>query len=292
MPAPSVRQDWLWAKHNELDQLRERERRKACETLRQRCLANEKAEREQKVQQRRENEETWKAAQIAQLRAENIERSLSARIRGTSIVENEHKRLAARREAQEREASVHDNCKKLSRKLLRRECAESYHKQAMRHESKCDASESTHSWSIGWWRNTSEEKAREEAIRKMEREASEVAMRRAERADKERALKAEAESRRRAQDETARQIQRQKVRQAMRARLKAKEAEAGREANIHYLNTHGDKLHWDAPYFKHTLEDDGDGRWPFPMPPSKDFGGTKPRHGIARDRPDTGPYDS
>ena len=263
MPPPVVRQEELWAWRAAREKVDAQEREVAGQELRRQCLARMKEERERQVKLQEEDRKRWRVAQQARRKAEKMERAQSARGRRTGVAAIEKARQAFREENEEREQSAHDEGKKLLYSLRQRDWADWEVSQARKAAGRsfnpfCN------------WQEEAAEAARIEGRKKIEREAANKVMREQEQIAQERIVKAEAESRRRAQAELSRQQQRQQARVALRAKLKAKEAEAGWEANLHYLNTHGDRLHWETPVFKHTLEEDGDGRWPFPMLPPKE----------------------
>jgi hypothetical protein len=266
MPPPVVRQDALWEHRAMKDRQEELSRQAASEELRERCLARQQEQELQLRLQQAEDKHRWQAVQGARRAAKKSERAQSARGRNKALSEIEKLRKATRDDADAREACNKNEGRHLVCILRERDWDDFYKKRRAQRERAKAGTSGVHALH----HFEEETKAMTENRQKLERELVELRRREQHRMALDRQASAEAEACRRAQVEMMRQQDRQKARAAMRAQLKAQEGKAGWDANLHYLNTHGDRLHWDPPFFKHTLEEDGDGRWPFPMLPARE----------------------
>jgi hypothetical protein len=264
MPAPVVRQDDVWVRREARDRVLAREQAKSSEAFRQRCFERQREGQELQQQRRAQSRIDFGAAQHAWKLAHSKERVERNRVRRESIAEIEKAREATRAEAKKAEAEQVENSRQLVGALHQRKQMQRVQQLERKlHQMRLTANQS-------WRREVdAEESTRQERMR-AEREVAAIAMRAHVRDETEYATQVEQEARRRARVEIETNARRKAERERRRARMRAKEAERGRDANIHYLNTHGDRLHWNPPLFEHTLED-GDGRWPYPMPPPKEY---------------------
>ena len=213
------------------------------------------------------------AVERANARREAVERQLSEALGGQA----DASRREEMRQAQERQERIATVQAKAMRRLgssaiLRGWTAwEAAWQEASRHRRVVAAAAAKLSrplvvavfatWRTEW---EAEQERTAEARQKAHREATARAMRARAASAARSSATAEGEFRMRGEWHIAVAQRREAARQQRRAAMRRERAEAGREDNILYLNTHGDRLHWDPPRFEHTLED-GDGRWPYPM---------------------------
>jgi hypothetical protein len=260
MPAPQVRQDALWARRAAEEKARAKELAKAREELRNRCHANQLHENRQHKLERKRQNRVWDATQRASTARSSRDHEEQLRVRDEALLEIERQRLRKRKEEEEHEAKLRAAGRLKVEELL----YESFTQTMIQLQNKFDRLRMT-------WAANPNAKAELQAMEddrmqrlKVDQEAAAQAMR-SEVADFHTYVaKAERASRRRARERIEGDAARRAARETVRYNVRRREAERKREANIHYLNTHGDRLHWTPPLFEHTLAD-GDGRWPYPM---------------------------
>ena len=200
----------------------------------------------------------WEAVQASHAAAEKQERSSKGALRRTVLADMYKKQYAKRAEVEREEEHLKAKAQLRMRAINEHFASQQKLSRELRRIHSFDGGRETwRQWEAAQEQNLED---RKKAIRN----AAAQQTRAVERRSMESAVKAEQEFRRRGEEHLAVQQQRRAERLSRRSMMRRASAEAGREANIHYLNTHGDRLHWNPPLFTHTLED-GDGRWPYPM---------------------------
>ena len=258
MPAPSVRQDWVWARQERQERARKAEQASSFEQFRRAHLSKTRGEQKQQDRIRIEAKAQWEAVQAAHAAAEKQERSSKGALRRTILAEMNKKQNAKRSELARAEEQLTARAELRMNAINEHFVSQQKLRRELRRIHSSDGGRET-------WRQW--EAAQDQSLedrKKDIRDAAAQRMRAEDRRSMESAVAAEKEFRRRGEEQLALHQNRRVERLSRRRAMRRESAEAGREANIHYLNTHGDRLHWNPPLFTHTLED-GDGRWPYPM---------------------------
>lgn len=287
---PSVRHDGAWARQAKQERLVANEQAHASELLRQHLLSKQHAAQRQRLQLRREQESMRESrlAKEAQLIARDDAYAHHVRdsqmrfiARSNEINSRPSKRAATRKalamncgatQSEHRRADVPVLALNEIDELGMRAAASLYTYPSSR-GMPSSRSSLVRSPALSSARSTTSLEARvameqREAQRALDverrkDEAVITAARAKERAERAQAAKDELNGRRYQRVEMAQTTQRQAERERQRSRLARDVAEQGRLDNIHYLNTHGDRLGW-TPHSFHKKED-GDGRWPYPI---------------------------
>ena len=258
MPAPTVRNDTL-PKKREAKERRERtEQSRQNAELRSYCLSRAEEKKQWQAHMKAEEKAQWEIRQQARLEAEAQERELQRLKRGEIVEKIDSARRDRRVEAELLDYKALKNRHNLEAMFMRGE-------EHRRTQSPVSArmKKAQYQADMERRRREADEECAVEVRKRGVREAEAVVRGAEMHISHERAAKAELEASRRAKVEMSATARRQAERQRMRAKMRSKEADAGWEANLHYLNTHGDKLHWEAPCFHDAA--DGDGRWPYPL---------------------------
>lgn len=258
MPAPSVRNDWVWARHERQERKAKADQARQFALMQRQHLAKGRAEVRHEEHRKRGEEKRWQAAQTASEAAAKKERKAKRALRETVLADMQREAKQRAEEFKRQEELVRQRAERRTNAINEDREDASWLAQALRWmHAKSGEKE-------GWREWEAEQERTAEARQKAHREATAQAMRARAASAARSSATAEREFRMRGEWHIAVAQRREAARQQRRAAMRRERAEAGREDNILYLNTHGDRLHWDPPRFEHTLED-GDGRWPYPM---------------------------
>ena len=241
MPAPPVRQDHVWERRELEDRKHAREQAIQSAKFRREHLARVRAEEEFKQRQRDEAKEDFDHAQEALMLSARNERKNQNRFRAQALAAIDAAKQRTLSEGKVRQVLLLAHETKMAVDLNEIEHWQSIARmrQAAQRQNMSERAE---------FRRYEQEREREaEERRRAAREEIVQQVQASMQHSRERAAAAERESRRRATTELVVQQRRQTERARMRARIRRNEAERGRERNIHYLNTHGDRLHWNPP---------------------------------------------